>query len=124
MTNKVDGITLLQMIKEGKIKENTLIEVSGGFRTHYPYMRFVGISGRLYWESEDSAISQAVLTDDLLEYEFEITEEVKKPKKIKKWDYDIDRFTDSYDTALIALASQNEDLRNAVNYLLEKSDKE
>lgn len=80
MTNKVDGITLLQMIKDGKIKDNSLIEVSGGFRTHYPYMKF-GENKRLYWQNEGKTINSAVLTDDILEYEFGIIEE-EKPKEM------------------------------------------
>lgn len=75
---KVDGITLLQMIKDGKIKDNTLIEVSGGIRTHYPYIKLEE-NKILYWQNEDKTINNAVLTDDILEYDFEIFTESTKP---------------------------------------------
>lgn len=123
---KIDGITLLQMIKEGKIKENTLIEVSGGTRTHYPYIRF-SKNKRLYWENKDSSISQAVLTDDLLEYEFEIIEE--KPEKIEPLELvNFSKFKEMNPEERYLITAKEydklEELRLAFNYLLERSDKD
>ena len=128
MTNKVDGITLLQLIRDGKIKENTLIEVSGGVRTHYPYVKF-GENKRLYWESDHYPINQVVLTDDLLEYTFEIIEETKKPKEIDEWGKkpfeDLDKDNLSLEKLQIYLRiciRNQQEIIKAVNYLLKKED--
>lgn len=77
---KIDGIALLQMIKDEKIKENTLIEVKGGIHTHLPYVIF-GKNKRLYWAHCKTNLQGIVLSDELIEYEFEIIED--KPKKIE-----------------------------------------
>lgn len=128
---KVDGITLLQMIKDEKVKENTLIEVSGGVRTHYPYVKF-GENKRLYWENEHYTINQVVLTDDLLEYTFEIIEEKEKPKEIELLNIECD---DKHQNYYIVnecgtkcfltkhskmIAEQQNEIAKAVNYLLKK----
>lgn len=113
------------MIKNNEIKEGILIEVSAGFRSHYPYVRF-GKNKRLYWENEDGSISQALLTDDLLEYEFKITE--CKPDKIDEYKKNIklgattneERAAKIFNYLCDAFGKINE-LTIAVNYLLEKS---
>ncbi len=117
-TIKVDGITLLQMIRDGKIKDNTLIKVSGGFRVHYPYIKF-GLKKRLYWENEEHTINQAVLSDDLLEFDFEIIEEDEKPKEI-----DEVMCIDTRETrdCIIKFQVRLNELTKAVNYLLKKED--
>ncbi len=129
----VDGITLLQMIKDRKIKENTLIEVSGGTRTHYPYVRF-SENKRLYWENEDNSIHQAVLTDDLLDFEFEIIKEPEKPKKIDEehnfyscseynsYNHEIDRVLYIL-RALNHLEEKVGKTAKIINYLLEQDKK-
>ena len=68
---KIDGIKLLQMIKNNQIKEGTLIEVSGGMRSHLPYV-ISSKSERLYWCHCKTNICGVVSLVDILEYEFEI----------------------------------------------------
>lgn len=123
---KVDGITLLQMIKDGKIKDNTLIEVSGGTHAHLPYVIF-GENKRLYWAHCKTNLQGVVISDELIEYEFEIIEE-----NIKKIELDDDCFID-YDNTGRHLITTNRKDRNIympkinwliekVNYLLKKED--
>lgn len=84
---KVNGIELLQIIKDGKVPYNTRIEVNGGTRSHYPYVVLYK-NNRLYWEWEN--VSSVVLTDELLEYYFEIP---KPPAEIEKLEYEHNFYT-------------------------------
>ena len=124
MTNKVDGITLLQMIKDGKIKDNTLIEVSGGFRTHYPYI-FIDENKVPYWKNKEGTIKTIVYAIDLLEFEFEIIEEIEKPKEIEELSF---KYTNTYGNVSQHKASERDiinkinELSKAANYLLKKED--
>lgn len=126
---KIDGITLLQMIKEDKIKPNTKIKVTGGYRTHHSYA-FFGENKILYWKSENGLTGQVVLSDELLKYEFEIIEENTKIEEIilsnNRIVSNLNEEVKYIDTNLkdreIYIKKINELIR-AVNYLLEKSDK-
>mgnify|MGYP007031360614 FL=1 len=132
MINKVDGITLLQMIKDGKIKENTLIEVSGGFRTHHPYIRIESERKIPYWLSEDEKVKTIVYAIDLLEFEFEIIEEIEKQKVLEKIELDDNCFIDYDETGRHFINTNRKDrniymprinwLIDKVDYLLKKED--
>lgn len=111
---KIDGITLLTMIRDKKIDEDTLIEVSNGIHCHLPYVIF---REKLYWAYAKNNIQGLVSSNDLLEYTFEIIEE--KPKKITS--LDLSNFSDEYEEKICL---KIEELIQTVNYLLEKSDKE
>lgn len=128
---KVDGITLLQMIKDGKIKENTLIEVSGGTRSHLPYIYF-GKSTKLYWAHCKTNLQGIVTSDDLLEYDFEIIEEIEKQKVLEKIELDDNCFIDYDETGRHFINTNRKDrniymprinwLIDKVDYLLKKED--
>lgn len=133
---KVDGITLLQMIRDGKIKESTLIEVSGGVRIHYPYVKAYG-NKKLFWENDDEKCG-VVVSDELLEYTFEIIEEIEKPKDIQKlticgkdigygvmeeWlDFPPYQNEKKICSAIEQIAINQNKIIEAVNYLLKKED--
>lgn len=122
---KVDGITLLQMIRDGKIKESTLIEVSGGVRTHYPYVKVYG-NKRLFWENDDEKCG-VVVSDELLEYTFEIIEEIEKikiDKRDKSLTTNIDevRYYVDFGESIPLLAAKMNETINRVNYLLKKEE--
>lgn len=101
-----------------KIKDNTLIEVSGGTHAHLPYVIF-GENKRLYWQNEDRTINSVVLSDDILEYEFEIIEEIEKPKEIEKI-----MCIDTRETrdCIIKFQEKFNEIIPAINYLLKKED--
>lgn len=133
MTNKVDGITLLQMIKDEEIKDNTLIEVSGGIHCHQPYVGFDeenGKDGELYWKNVNFSSIRVVTTNELLEYDFEIIEEIEKPKKIE---LDDNCFIDYDETGRHFINTNRKDrniyipkinwLIDKVDYLLKKEEK-
>lgn len=77
---KVSGIGLLQMIKDGKVPYNDHIEVSGGTHSHHPYVVLYK-NNRLYWEWKKG--SSVVLTDELLEYDFEISKPTEEIEELK-----------------------------------------
>ncbi len=123
---KIDGIKLLQMIKNNQIKEGTLIEVSGGMRSHLPYV-ISSESERLYWCHCKTNICGVVSLVDILEYEFEIIEET--PEKIDKIDnslleykYTLTKVQNDFNGEIIKNQNKINELIDKVNYLLEKSD--
>lgn len=121
------------MIRDGKIKENTLIEVSGGVRAHYPYVKVYG-NKRLFWEDDDGKCS-VVTSDELLEYTFEIIEEIEKPKEIKLLDIKCENgitnncylLNENGTKCFLTkhskmIAEQQNKIAKAVNYLLNKEE--
>ena len=124
----IDGITLLTMIRDGKIKKETLIEVSGGIHSHLPYVIF-GENKRLYWAHAKKNIQGVVLSNEFFEYTFEIIEE--KPKKIEEYKQNINLASSTNQEQAVKIfkylcdfAEKINELIKATNYLLEKSDSE
>lgn len=80
----------------------------------------------IIWDGENFSWEPGTFTSGAffnLLYDFEVIED--KPKKIEELNINLDKFNDSYyDTMLIALYDQQERIRQALNHLLEKSDKE
>ncbi|MCM1052469.1 MAG: hypothetical protein NC483_00605 [Ruminococcus sp.] len=114
----IDGITLLEKIKNNEIKDNTKIKViyddglSLFTRTIITY-----INEELIWKNGEFKAS--MLWNSF--YSFEIIE--SRPEEISEIDLKLDSFTDSYyDVALVKLLKQSEEIRIAVNYLLKRED--
>lgn len=102
---RVNGIELLQMIKDKKVPYNTLIDVSGGTNLMHPNMS-LHEDNSLYWEWANG--SQIVLTNDLLEYNFEI---IELTEEIEGLEYDHNFYSQTEYSSL-----KNEDDKGA--YLL------
>lgn len=83
MKNKVDGITLLQMIKDEKIKDGTKFRMFGLALTRdNPPHELVKFNGRTILHRFGELSLSQLLNFDL---QFEIIEEVEKPKYIVEW---------------------------------------
>lgn len=110
----VNGITLLQMIKEGKIKENTKIVMLFDGATTSTILKYK--LGQLIWNPGEFMVCK--LWDD--DFDFKIIEEVEKPKKIN----DFKLRQEKGETLIVAnmwsiMYKLNEQSK-AINYLLEK----
>lgn len=112
---KYTGIELLQVIKDKKIKEKTKIRV---LYLGLPTKHILKVTeDNLIWEPGEFYVGE--LWDE--NYTFEVIEE--KPKKIEEMECNVESwFTPSQ--ADIEIIKKVNEIRNAVNYLLEKeSDK-
>lgn len=137
MTNKVDGITLLQMIKDGKIKDGNKISCSDFVSSYYFKSGTLG-----YYNKDENGIIKFVelslkdIIENIKYATYEIIEEIEKPKEIELLNIECD---DKHQNYYIVnecgtkcfltkhskmIAEQQNEIAKAVNYLLEKSDKE
>ena len=118
MKNKVDGITLLQKIRDGKIKDNTKI-YSSDFVS--PYYFFNGTLG--YYDSNNYfyELSLKDVIENLNYATYEIIEEVEKYRvSTQMASYDIERYPEAIDI----INNDIRELTKAVNYLLKKDEQE
>ncbi len=122
MKNKVNGITLLKMIKDKKLKNNTKINVLFDDDLIYDLVSELRYQdNELIWEPNTFRV--AMLYDD--SYLFEIIED--NPKKIETLD---NRYYDPINGCYCGKKVLGEDmlvdkineLVDRLNYLLEKSD--
>ena len=118
------GIELLQMIKNGELKEGTkvnVIKLDERFNV-YDYSIVTTITfihNNLEWPS--GTFRSSMLWDN--DYLFEIVESKEVPNKIEEINF-VDEFSDSYyDTCLIKTKDKVNELIDAVNYLLDTQHK-
>lgn len=128
---KIDGITLLQIIKDNKLKDNTKIDVSYlDAPINYVIAKLTYKDNELNWEPGTFRVS--MLYDDY--YTFEIIGETEKNKKIEKIKTNGNEFYSEYIEAWIKksefdaygeyLSNKLNAVIDKLNYLLEKSDKD
>ncbi len=80
MTNKVDGITLLQMIRDGKIKDNTkIIDNTGKRYIYYDSTGNLNEITQLIGDDDETERMYQFTPYQLMNYTFEIIEEIEKP---------------------------------------------
>lgn len=118
---KVDGITLLQMIKDGKLKDKTTIKI---YYHNVPTRHILVYNkGELGWKPGEFLVGD--LCRD--EYLFEIIEEVEKTKEIEPLEFiSFNKFKSMCPEERYAVTAKEydklEELRVAINYLLKKEE--
>ena len=122
------GIELLQMVKDNKLEDRTLIRTTGQFPQYYLFRKngehpnfgkcdSEGNAGGMYGQYK-------FMTTKALFRDYEIVGVLREvPNKIEEINF-VDEFSDSYyDTCLIKTKDKINELIDAVNYLLDtKSD--
>ena len=123
---KVDGITLLQMIKNKEIKDNTkIIDNTGKRYIYYDSTGNLNEITQLIGDDEETERMYQFTPYQLINYTFEIIEEIEKPKNIEELSF---KYTNTYGNASQHKASEKDiinkinEISKAVNYLL-KQDK-
>ena len=119
------GIELLQMIKDNKLEDGTLVRTTGPFPQYYLFRKNgehpnfgkcddEGKAGGMYGQYK-------FMTTRALFRDYEIVEVLREvPNKIEEINF-VDEFSDSYyDTCLIKTKDKINELIDAVNYLLDK----
>ena len=122
------GIELLQMVKDNKLEDRTLIRTTGQFPQYYLFRKNgehpnfgkcddKGNAGGMYGQYK-------FMTTIALFRDYEIVEVLKEvPDKIEEINF-VDEFSDSYyDTCLIKTKDKVNELIKAVNYLLDTHNK-
>lgn len=120
---KIDGITLLTMIRDGKIKKGTKIYCSDFVEPYY----FDGKT--LYLKSNNYKLSLKDMLENLDYATYEIIEE--KPKKIEEYKKNINLASSTNQEQTVKIfkylcdfVDKINELTKVINYLLEKSDSE
>lgn len=118
------GIELLQMVKDNKLEDRTLIRTTGQFPQYYLFRKngehpnfgkcdSEGNAGGMYGQYK-------FMTTKALFRDYEIVGVLREvPNKIEEINF-VDEFSDSYyDTCLIKTKDKVNELIKAVNYLLD-----
>lgn len=122
------GIELLQMVKDNKLEDRTLIRTTGQFPQYYLFRKngehpnfgkcdSEGNAGGMYGQYK-------FMTTKALFRDYEIVGVLREvPNKIEEINF-VDEFSDSYyDTCLIKTKDKINELIDAVNYLLDTQNK-
>ena len=122
------GIELLQMVKDNKLEDRTLIRTTGKFPQYYLFRKngehpnfgkcdSEGNAGGMYGQYK-------FMTTKALFRDYEIVGVLREvPNKIEEINF-VDEFSDSYyDTCLIKTKDKINELIDAVNYLLDTQNK-
>ena len=122
------GIELLQMVKDNKLEDRTLIRTTGQFPLYYLFRKngehpnfgkcdSEGNAGGMYGQYK-------FMTTKALFRDYEVVGVLREvPNKIEEINF-VDEFSDSYyDTCLIKTKDKVNELKKAVNYLLDTQNK-
>lgn len=122
------GIELLQMVKDNKLEDRTLIRTTGQFPQYYLFRKNgehanfgkcddEGNAGGMYGQYK-------FMTTKALFRDYEVVGVLREvPNKIEEINF-VDEFSDSYyDTCLIKTKDKVNELIKAVNYLLDTQHK-
>lgn len=122
------GIELLQMVKDNKVEDRTLIRTTGQFPQYYLFRKngehpnfgkcdSEGNAGGMYGQYK-------FMTTKALFRDYEVVGVLREvPNKIEEINF-VDEFSDSYyDTCLIKTKDKVNELIKAVNYLLDTQNK-
>lgn len=122
------GIELLQMVKDNKLEDRTLIRTTGQFPQYYLFRKngehpnfgkcdSEGNAGGMYGQYK-------FMTTKALFRDYEIVGVLREvPNKIEEINF-VDEFSDSYyDTCLIKTKDKVNELIDTVNYLLDTHNK-
>lgn len=122
------GIELLQMVKDNKLEDRTLIRTTGQFPQYYLFRKngehpnfgkcdSEGNAGGMYGQYK-------FMTTKALFRDYEVVGVLREvPNKIEEINF-VDEFSDSYyDTCLIKTKDKVNELIKAVNYLLDTHNK-
>ena len=122
------GIELLQMVKDNKLEDRTLIRTTGQFPQYYLFRKngehpnfgkcdSEGNAGGMYGQYK-------FMTTKALFRDYEVVGVLREvPNKIEEINF-VDEFSDSYyDTCLIKTKDKVNELIDAVNYLLDTQHK-
>lgn len=122
------GIELLQMVKDNKLEDRTLIRTTGQFPQYYLFRKngehpnfgkcdSEGNAGGMYGQYK-------FMTTKALFRDYEVVGVLREvPNKIEEINF-VDEFSDSYyDTCLIKTKDKVNELIKAVNYLLDTQNK-
>ena len=132
---KVDGITLLQMDRDEKLKPKTIVRTSHNreyFDDYREYDYYIYFENKQFHRCDENGKLGAKFQDRFLNYdvlrkEFEIIEE--KPKEIEPWgEVPLEEIKsrsltlNEVNRYLSVLAETQQELINGFNYLLKKED--
>lgn len=124
---RVDGITLLQMIKDEKIKDNSkIIDNTGKEYIYYDSTGNLNEITQLIGDNGETERMYNFTPYQLINYTFEILEE--KPKEIERFGHYNDiciidkRFNSRALEAINRLNAKVDEQTKAINYLLKKED--
>ena len=122
------GIELLQMVKDNKLEDRTLIRTTGQFPQYYLFRKngehpnfgkcdSEGNAGGMYGQYK-------FMTTKALFRDYEVVGVLREvPNKIEEINF-VDEFSDSYyDTCLIKTKDKVNELIDAINYLLDTHNK-
>ena len=122
------GIELLQMVKDNKLEDRTLIRTTGQFPQYYLFRKNGEHPNFGKCDSEGNAEGMYgqynFMTTKALFRDYEIVGVLREvPNKIEEINF-VDEFSDSYyDTCLIKTKDKINELIDAVNYLLDTHNK-